>query len=254
MEISIIIPSFLRSELLKLNLLALSNQYIPYKFETIILNDGLQDDTHSVCEPYIDKLNLKYIFSGKRNLDGKLIWRTPGFAINIGVKQSFGNVIVLCCAEIFHVNNSVQLLTNVYETNRSDKIVAIPKAKDDNGRFLKHLMETGGDYNIEEYNKQPPLDNVKFPFFVAMKKKEFVDIGGYDEDFIGTDFDDTDFVRRLIQNGCSYAETDAKIIHLWHPRLPMTHDRKIRYDYNKKLYSERENIIIRNVGKDWGVL
>jgi len=34
----------------------------------------------------------------------------------------------------------------------------------------------------------------------------------------------------------------------------MTHDRKIRYDYNKKLYSERENIIIRNVGKDWGVL
>ena len=89
---------------------------------------------------------------------------------------------------------------------------------------------------------------------MSMRKKDFVDIGGYDEDFIGTDFDDTDFVRRLVQNGCEYVTTEAKVVHLWHARLPMSPERKPRYDYNKRLYEERENKIIRNVGREWGVL
>jgi len=254
MKVSIIIPSFQRSYLLKWDLLSLSKQVMPDDFETIILNDGVMDETAAACLPYKDTLRIKYLFTGQRNMDGRLVWRIPGYAINIGVKQSSGDIIILCCAEMFHINDSVRLITEPFKSAGSDKLITIPQAKDDNGRFLGHLVNTLGNFDINEYERQPKLDNVRFPFFMAMKKSSFVGIGGYDEDFIGTDFDDTDFVRRLVQSGCEYLETEAKVIHLWHARLPMSAERRPRYEYNQRLYKERESVIVRNVGKEWGVL
>jgi glycosyltransferase involved in cell wall biosynthesis len=253
MKTSIIIPSYKRCNLLKWNLFSLLKQDISFDFETIILNDGILDETKQLCLQYKEKLNIKYFFTGQRNIN-QLIWRIPGFAINIGVRKSEGDVILICCAEIFHVNETIKLITDVYNSSNSEKILAIPKLKDDKGRFLNCLETSNGNFNIEDYNSQPYLKNVRFPFFLAMKKKEFVDIGGYDEDFIGTDYDDTDLVERLVKNGCSYVKTEAAVIHLWHKRLSMTQERRLRFEYNKKLYLQRKDIIVRNVGMEWGLL
>jgi glycosyltransferase involved in cell wall biosynthesis len=253
MKVSIIIPSFQRAHLLKWNLLSLSKQAMPFDFETIVLNDGVLDETEAICEQYREQLNIKYYFTGHRNLSGQMIWRVPGFVINIGVKQSTGDVIVICCAEIFHLNNTIELITNVYGSEGSNKVIAIPKAKDDNGAFLSHIEANNGAFNIEEYNRQPPLINVKYPFFLAMKKNEFVDIGGYDEDFTGTDYDDQDFIERLEANSCSHVETGALAIHLWHPRLVRAAaDIAPRFQHNKSLYEQRQGIIVRNMGREWG--
>lgn len=254
MKVSIIIPSFKRYHLLKWNLFSLAKQNIPFDFEIILLNDGIPDETEQLYSHYKEKLNIKYFFTGQRNVEGQWFWRIPGFAINIGVKKSEADIILLCCAEMFHVNDTVRLMVDAYNVSNSDKIIAMPKGKDDNGSFLRHIEITNGDFNIYEYNKQPKLDNVQFPFLLAMKKKQFMDIGGYDEDFVGTDFDDTDFVERLVKNGCHYVETDAQTIHLYHHRLPMSPERIPKYQYNNKLYLERKDIIIRNVGKEWGDL
>ena len=253
MKISIIIPSFKRAPLLKWNLNSLAKQNMPFEFETIVLNDGIYDETESLCSEYKDRLNIKYFFTGKRNLEGSMVWRCPGYAINIGVKKSVGDIIVLCCAEMFHVNDTMNLISYIYNGIGTDKVIAIPQAKDDNGHFLNQLTHNNGVFTIDHFNSQPPLLNVRFPFLLAMKKKEFMDIGGYDEDFVGTDFDDTDFVERLISNGCEYAETHAKTVHLWHPRLAMSPDRAVRYKFNEDLYTNRKNIIVRNEGKEWGV-
>lgn len=250
MKVSIIIPSFKRAHLLQWNLLSLSKQTIPFDFETIVLNDGLPDETEQLCAAFKDHLNLKYIFTGKRNNPNKIIWRVPGFVLNIGVKQAKGDIIVICCAEMFHINNTIELLAKAVD----DKVIAIPKAKDDNGAFLRVLTNNKGRFNLAEYELQPPLENVKFPFLIAMKWDEFVSIGGYDEDFTGTDYDDTDFVGRLVKNGCVYKETEAQTIHLWHPRLSMTAERVPRFQHNKKLYEDRQGIVLRNVGREWGVL
>lgn len=232
---------------------SLSRQNIPFDFETIILNDGVLDKTEQLCLQYKEKLNIKYFFTGQRNIGKELIWRIPGFAINIGVKKSIGDIILLCCAEMFHINDVVKLIIEVYNSLDSDKIIAIPKAKDDDGKFLHHL-ESDRKFNINEYYNQPPLLNVKFPFLMAMKKKEFMGIGGYDEDFIGIEYDDNDFVERLLENGCHYVETEALAIHLWHQRRSSAQETMIRIEQNKKLYLQRKGIIVRNVGKDWGLL
>lgn len=254
MRVSIIIPSYIRCHLLNWDLFSLSKQDIPFDFETIILNDGVLDDTEQLCAHYKEKLNIRYFFTGQRNLNGQLIWRTPGFAINIGVKQSQGDIILICCAEMFHINNTIGLITDVYNFLASDKVLAIPKAKDDNGRFLQHLKATNGEFHITQYDNQPPLLNVRFPFFIAMKKKEFIDIGGYDEDFTGIDYDDNDFVDRLVENGCYYAETNASVIHLFHQRRSCAPETMVRVRYNENLYLSRKGVIVRNVNRRWGVL
>ena len=252
MKVSIIIPSYKRCHLLKWGLESLAKQIFPFELETILLNDGIIDGTEALGNQYKEKLNIKYVFTGQRNLNGKLLWRVPGYALNIGVKQCTGDVVVFCCAEIFHLNNTIELITSVYNNEGTDKILAMPKAKDDSGTFLKHIEATAGNFNTAVYESQPPLINVKFPFFLAMMKKEFVAIGGYDEDFTGTDYDDEDLVMRLLDNGCSHIETEAKAIHLWHPRLSMTADRIPRFKHNKKLFEQRRGIIIRNEGREWG--
>lgn len=254
MKVSIIIPSYKRCHLLKLGLESLAKQYIPFEFETILLNDGILDQTEALSNKYAAKLNIKYIFTGKRNLNGKMLWRVPGYALNIGVKQSSGDIIIFCCAEMFHLNNSIRTLASVYNGANSNKVLAIPQAKDDSGEFLNHIKGLHGKYDINIYNKQPQLVNVKFPFFLAMKRKEFMDIGGYDEDFTGTDYDDEDIITRLLDNGCYHEETNALAIHLWHPRLTMTQERILRFNYNKKLFEDRKGIIIRNEGREWGIL
>jgi glycosyltransferase involved in cell wall biosynthesis len=252
MRVSIIIPSFKRAHLLQWNLLSLAKQKIPFEFETIVLNDGVLDETEQLCSHYKEKLNLKYFFTGQRNLEGELVWRIPGFAINIGVKKSEGDIVLLCCAEMFHINDVVKLITDIYNSPDSDKVIALPKAKDDNGRFLKHIASSDGEFNINEYFTQPPLLNVRFPFLIALKRQEFVDIGGYDEDFTGMDYDDNDFVDRLLENNCHYVETEALAIHLWHPRRSCAPETMVRVEHNSKLYLQRKGVIVRNVGKDWG--
>ena len=253
MKISIVIPSFQRSHLLKWNLLSLSKQAIPFDFETIVLNDGMSDETETFCKQYEEQLNIKYLFTGHRNLAEQMIWRVPGFVINIGVRRSKGDIIIICCAEIFHLNSTIELLANAYDSESSNKVIAIPKAKDDNRAFLSHIEANNGNFSMDEYNRQPPLINVKYPFFLAMKRDEFVGIGGYDEDFKGTDYDDQDFIERLEANGCSHVETDALAIHLWHPRLNRgISDIAPRFQLNKSLYEQRRGTIIRNTGREWG--
>ena len=235
-------------------MLSLANQKIPFEFETIVLNDGVLDETEQLCLQYKKKLNIKYFFTGQRNIGKELIWRIPGFAINIGVKKSEGDVILLCCAEMFHINETIKLITDIYNSPNSNKVIAIPKAKDDNGKFLRRLIESTGEFNINEYLNQPPLLNVKLPFLMAMKKKEFIDIGGFDEGFVGIDYDDNDFVERLVGNGCSHVETDALTIHLWHQRRSCAPETMTRVKHNEQLYLQRKGAIVRNIGKDWGIL
>lgn len=254
MKVSIIIPTYKRCHLLKWNLISLARQKFPFDFETIVLNDGILDETEQLVFQYKEQLNIKYLFTGQRNLCGKMVWRVPGYAINIGVKHSQGDIIILCCAEIFHLNDTIKELVSVYDSINMDKVLAIPQAKDDSGSFLNYLDTHNGEFNYDIYNIQPPLINVKFPFFLAMKKASFMEIGGYDEDFTGTDYDDEDLVMRLLTNGHRHIETDAMAIHLWHPRLSMTSERIPRFEHNKRLFEQRREIINRNEGREWGKL
>ncbi len=250
--VSIIIPSLLRADLLKWNLFSLAQQKIPYPFETIVLNDGIPDDTERICREYEQNLNLKYFFSGKRNLDGNIKWRGQGFAMNIGARISTGSILILCDAEMYHLNDTVFHL--VEPLLQKPNLITIPRlGKNDwSGEFLRHIEERQGKYAPEALEHCDEL-RIKLPFLMAVSRSEFYSIGGFDEDFVGVWYEDDDLVGRLQMNACSYFETGAETVHLFHPR-DKGEGVEERIAINEKLYFEKMSQIVRNQGREWGKL
>lgn len=253
-KVSIIMTTFQRVHLLRWGLWSLARQTIPFDFEVIVVNDGLQDETEEICNEFKEKLNLKYIFTGHRNLNGKRVWRVPGFAMNIGVKQSAGDILVIGCAEMFHNNDTIAKLVPPILDN--PKLLGIPLGKDDrSGAFLARLNDNNGIAGSDIYDKCADL-NVKLPFLMALHRSQYFEIGGYDEDFVGMAYDDNDFIQRLLSNGCKYFQTTASTVHLYHPRTDgyYANGGPPEWEYNRKLYLSRIGQIVRNEGREWGII
>lgn len=253
-KVSIILTTFQRVHLLRWGLWSLARQDIPFDFETIVVNDGLQDETEAICSEFKEKLNLKYVFTGQRNLNGQVVWRVPGFAMNIGVKQSCGDILVIGCAEMFHVNDTIARLVPPILEN--PKLLGIPTGKDDrDGRFLAYINDHEGTSDPDIYDQCAGL-TVTLPFLMALHRSQYAAIGGYDEDFVGMAYDDNDFIQRLLSNGCQYCQTDAATVHLYHPRSDSYYvsGGPPEWEYNKHLYFSRIGQILRNEGREWGVI
>lgn len=249
--LSIIITTFQRPQLLSWGLYSLTRQHKPFDFETIVVNDGINDETEAICNQYKEKLNLKYIFSGQRNLSGEIIWRVPGFAVNIGAKHSSGEILMISCAEMFHLNDTIAKLT--YPLLQYPHLLGIPVGKDDDGSFLNYLNSNNGNFELASFYHYRDL-NVYLPFLMSVSRERFFSIGGYDEDFTGFAYDDNDLVDRLQMNGGQYCQTEAKTIHLYHPRFVADKSGHPKLYHNFILYQTRRGKVVRNENREWGKL
>jgi GT2 family glycosyltransferase len=253
LDISIIIPSFKRSQLLRWCLFSLARQSIPYRFETIVLNDGIEDETSLVCWDYRRRLNLQYIFSGQRNTPEASKWRVPGFAVNIGARVSRGQMLIICDAEMFHLNDTITQLIKPVELN--SQYLGTPILRDDReGSFLKILQAAKSNIWSNKLGQNCPRLNSRLPFLMSLSRKSFFAVGGYDEDFTGRGWEDNDFIARLRRFGCRHILTGAKAIHLFHNRYNGDKSQLPEYIYNHRLYqrNNQENRIISNKGRLWG--
>ena len=261
MKVSLVMGSWKRSELLNLGLWSLTQQKIKYDLEIIVCNDYLPDNTETVCRKYKNKLNIKYLFTGKRNLNG-IKWRSAGFALNIGVKQSTGDILILSCPEIVHLNNTINLIVEPLISNKNIMSIGEAVFFDDTGNTIKFLEENN-TLNLPitlktEIQQDPECKMaVQMPYLMGIYKQEYLDVNGYDEENIkGYAGEDNDFVGRLKLKGLKYIKTKAEIVHLYHGSRC---DSRVHWDnpkwvYNYNLFKTRKNIIIRNKDKEWGIL
>jgi len=238
---SVIMTTFDRDCLLQLGLESIRRHNpVSVDLEILVVNDGVPGNVEHICRFF----HATHIFTGHRN-ENKMLWRVPGFASNIGVKLAKGDIIFLTCAEMWHVTDCINPMADAIEAD--PYALAIPEGKDDmDNRYLPALD------NEQAYAECRPL-KTELPFLMAMHKDRFIEIGGYDEDFLGQSYDDDDLVERLQANGCHYQKVDARCVHLYHARY--CHDKRTmgRLQLNKKLYEERKGQIVRNVGREWGV-
>ena len=85
-DISIIIPTYNRSELLDYSLASLTRQDIDRdRFEVVIADDGSVDDTLEVIKKFKDLLNLQYLFQEDKGY-------RPGSARNMGIRSAQGDI------------------------------------------------------------------------------------------------------------------------------------------------------------------
>ena len=249
--VSIIICTFNRNELLKYGLRSISKQVCAYPYEVIILNEYVDDESKALAGVY----KVRYILTQPEKTVETLSWRCPGYAINHGVKQAKGKYIIIACPEIWHLNpTNIQNLINPLVMN-DIKQVTYTAGIDDTGNFLNSLR-AGFQENMLHMTAGNRELNTKFPFFLAMRKEDFISIGGYEERFQqGFAFDDTNFSKRLENNGFQYIKVDGKIVHIFHPRLRYNLPEIQRlWKINEALYIELINQKIANEGKEWGNL
>jgi glycosyltransferase involved in cell wall biosynthesis len=248
-KISILIPTFERDHLLEWGLWSLSKQDILCNLEILVINDGTPGRAEAICKKY----SVPYLFIGQRNLE-KVQWRSAIVALNHGVHQLTGDIIILSAAEMFYLDlNCISLL--IEPVLDYDKIMAIPEGRDDTGEFLKSLKYTMPRIDIEQWKKMNHL-NTKLPFLMAMRKKDWEDVGGYDLNMIGgRAHDDDDFVNRMLMNGCEHFQTRARTIHLFHDRAQKS---KVKiggdgWHRNRRIKEDnlRKKIINPNLDKIW---
>ncbi len=251
MKSTILITSHKRAHLLKYGLQSLARQQVPngHEVEYVVLNDGVEDDTEQVCDSFKDQLNIKYFFTGK---DKKNEWRVPGYAINYGAKQTDSDFLFISCAEIYHLDQTLPKMINALVENR--KKLTIPHGCDDDGSILKEVI-AGNNIKPDHYDRMIPLYNVHLPFFMGMSRVDFMDIGGYDEEFTGCGYDDNDIVDRMVACGNKHFKVQARIVHLWHQRLNFqSSEVDTRFKFNERLYHRKRGQVKRNIDKNWGNL
>jgi GT2 family glycosyltransferase len=250
-KVSVVLSCFNRSSLLRHSLSSIVKQSFASPLEIVIVNDGQEnDETKMVCDEFSDKLTIKYIFSGHRNAAG-LVSRNPCVPNNIAVKQSTGDVIILTCPEIYHVNNVVDQL--VGPVLKHPRRVTTPKALyfDNDNNIIQDLPQ------VHLERAQLFINRNRYPFCMGMLKSTFMTLGGFDEDFANAyGAEDDDFIWRLRRAGFQTITTKACAIHLWHPSSKdFIPDWQERRDLAKKLYYKKKtHPVERNTGRSWGVI
>lgn len=266
MKFSIILTTYNRSHHLYFCLRSLHDQLIGVDHEIVVVNDGNHDETENVVRTSdaAKGLNIKYIYTGNRP-EG--FWRVMGFAANVGIKHASGEIVVLSNSDVYHHGNTVKpVIENVVKHPMA--LSTLNKVFDDEGELIKALNEHPFDLKLhkaicEKISRQDHKlkgcypANPDVPFFMAIRKEHLLNIGGYDEDFTGVAIEDVDLIERLEAIGCRhvYAPKGAEAIHLYHGRKTVA---QLKADpgfaYNLKLKHEREHQIVRNVGREWGVI
>jgi predicted glycosyltransferase involved in capsule biosynthesis len=256
-ESTILITTFQRNPQLIWNLKTLVRQELE-DVDVIVLDDCWQPDVRcqEVVENYKDRLDISYIHTGQQK-DGNY-WRVPGFAFNVGAKRTESDFIFLCCAEIYHHNNTVAPMVDLLRQHR-EKVMIIPIGKTDGNGSITGLLNRDGAISDETYHAIKARLLVNYPFFMGLPRADFLDIGGYDEDFTGVGVEDKDLVERLKWRGGRYIQAPSMILHLHHSKrriqtAAQEGNVRTRTQYNRNLFVSKRGQVIRNQDREWGVL
>lgn len=266
MKVSILITTFQRPDHLRWCLASLCRQAIPWEHEILVLNDALDDDgTREQVAPYAEQ-GVRYLFTGQRNAPGKMVWRVPGFALNIGIKQSTGDIVVISSCDIYHLGSTIAPIVTPL-LNYYWLLGTMKQVHSDDGTVIGYLRKSGegpGLAKVIKNLKQQKLSVTEkyfaahpdMPYLLAVRRKHLLYVGGYDEDFTGYACDDNDLMDRLTGVGCQYAYSNAECIHMFHgakvPADAIAEDP--RYQHNLSLMRRRRGMMHRNNKIEWGKL
>ena len=213
MEVSIIIPTKDRTEILKKTLASAVEAVSHLKAEIVVVDDS------SAVAPEIpnEYKNVRLL-------------RNPGSGVasarNFGVKNTANPLILFLDNDILISRNSIDHIISLHNENKNSCFNlnwAYPPemteqlAKTGFGRFLKRydMITYHGWYNSPVWK-----DNSLFAvpalagFHLSIMRSDFQKTGGYEERFPFAGFEDYDFPKRLQQHGINqYIDSRVTVLH-----------------------------------------
>lgn len=266
-DISIIIPTYNRIELLEKTIISLKNQKIKnFSFEVLICDDGSKDRPYELIKQYSKKMEIKYFYQEDKGF-------RAGSARNIGIKNSRGKILLFldtgvileenCLYEHLKLHRSsdepIAILGYMYgfdELNENEKKMIELDIRPDCVQSGIKKLENEKIYDRREKILKLNGDDLtkwKAPWIIfwtghlSLSRDECLKLGGFDENFSGWGYEDIDLGIRWYLNGNKIIMSRSALsIHLPHKKF-----KSIIPEENRKAYSnKRKNILIKKYGLD----
>jgi len=198
-QLSVIIPTYNRKEILRSCVYALFAQNISHnKYEILVIDDGSNDGTKKMIEDMIEKapVSLRYFKQFKKG---------PAAAKNIGIKNSRGEIVLFINDDIIATPSLINEHLKFHDKNPDKKIAVLgyatwhPKLKI---TPFMYWLENGGpqfDYSGIDSGK---TDWRRFyTCNISLKKDFLLTYGLFDEDFPYASYEDIELGYRLADRG-----------------------------------------------------
>ena len=230
--LSIIIPTFNRSQLLDITLACLVKQKTNYLFEVIVADDGSKERIFEIVQKYEFKLDIKHV----RQKDyGYQLCAARNLGIRTG-KYTFVSILDCDMApNPLWVQSYIQLLCEDDDvaligprkyidtsTHHADdflhdrvKIENLPEVLTNNDVAGKAINQISVDWRLEHFKQTDNLRlcDTPFRFFsggnVAFSRKWLDKAGWFDEEFTHWGGEDNEFGYRLYRHGCFFRVVDG---------------------------------------------
>jgi glycosyltransferase involved in cell wall biosynthesis len=239
-EVSVVIPTYNRREILSYTLLSLIKQDTDKdRFEVVVVDDGSTDGTREMVATYQDRLNLSYYFLKDSE-------HAPATARNHGILNAEGRIVLFVDSGVILKSDCVSAHIDFYEKRPSGAtavgyVYGIFAPVDVEEKMLKLIVTDDPtecfrrlsndkifmdyrDRHYPIYNDQ--LQDLPAPWFyywgchISANRQDLVDVGLFDENYNGNwGVEDNDLGFRLQQRGIrTYLLRNAQAIHYPHYR------------------------------------
>lgn len=242
---SIILPFFEKLKQFQLTLVSYRQQYAErHDFEVIVVEDNKNVDglKHWIRE-HVSELpeHFTYLQEPQRR-DGSRWW-SCGHLWNIAAEEAKGQILVITEPEVFH---STDLLSG-FDSEFSDGKHPFVCCSCKNGTNIRMAENGELQYEAHSWRQHSIHNNKLLCFCVAMKKFDFLKMGGFDAAFSpGYCYQDDDFRDRILESGLDVVtRDDLETVHLQHD-----HTRKfINGSRLKALHSRNEMLWRRKLAE-----
>lgn len=199
MEVSIIIPTYNRKEILREALEFLFNQSYPKEnYEIVIVDDGSTDGTEKMINSLSPPCRLVYLHQDRKG---------PAIARNLGIKNARGKIIVFIDSDIFSspdfINEHVK-----FHRRFGDVVVSGPTVRTDK------LKDVFSDIKRRKFRESLAWSGPSLITSNLSVKKEFLlKVGGFDGEFVGMGWHDWELGLRLKKLGLEVKRNVETIVY-----------------------------------------
>ena len=196
--VSVIIPTYNRSDILGECLSSLAAQNFPYgSFEIIVVDDGSSDNTAEVAQRVRSPFEIRYFHQSNSG---------PAAARNLGVRHARGELILIMNDDaVAATRNLVAGHLYMHRKMNFSRLAVLGTREfrnEDKIRTLNFLNDQV-PFSMRVHSMKEGFYNASYlvTFNLSMKKRDFESVGGFDEDFKSAIGEDTEFGIRWENSG-----------------------------------------------------
>lgn len=216
MDISLVVPTYNRGEILKDFLLAVEDQTYPArKVEVVIVDDGSTDQTKDVVRERIRNGKVKIIFILQEH-------KGPAVARNLGVKKAKGEIILFLGDDILPTQKLLSEHVSWHKKFSQENIAVLGyvtwSPKLEITPLMKWLEESGTQFAYRDLQGKKETDYTHlYASNVSFKNNFLLKNGLFDQDFPFAAYEDLELGYRLKRKGLKILYNRNAIAYHYHP-------------------------------------